>query len=112
MPYISSLRTQKHGISRREFLWLTSMSAAGMLAGCAADPITGRKQLMLVSEDKEIEIDQQHSPHQISSDYGTLQDKALNDYIDETGKKMAESIMETGVDDWWLDHYSEPDQKI
>ena len=87
--YLSMVRTQKHGISRREFLWLTSMSAAGMLAGCAADPITGRKQLMLVSEETEIQIDKKQSPHQFSADYGTLQDKALNNYIDATGKKMA-----------------------
>ena len=89
MPSISSVKTQKQGVSRREFLWLTSMSAAGILAGCAVDPITGRKQLMLVSEETEIQIDKKQSPHQFSSDYGTLQDKALNNYIDATGKKMA-----------------------
>ena len=62
MQSISSIRIQKLGISRREFLWLTSMSAAGMLAGCAADPITGKKQLMLVSEETEIQIDKKQSP--------------------------------------------------
>jgi len=77
------------GITRREFLWLTSMSAAGVMIGCAVDPVTGRKELMLVSEDQEIRIDTQHSPHQFSSDYGPLQDKVLNNYIDQTGQKMA-----------------------
>jgi len=89
MQSISSIRIQKYGISRREFLWLTSMSAAGMLAGCAADPITGKKQLMLVSEETEIQIDKKQSPRQFSSDYGILQDKALNNYIDATGKRLA-----------------------
>ena len=79
----------KHTISRREFLWLASMSAAGVLAGCAANPVTGESQLMLVSEDKEIKIDKQHSFHQFSSDYGTLQDKVLNNYIDQTGQQLA-----------------------
>jgi len=79
----------RYFISRREFLWLTSMSAAGALAGCAANPVTGEPQLMLVSEDKEIQIDKQQSPHQFSSDYGTLQDNALNHYIDQTGKQIA-----------------------
>ena len=78
-----------YGITRREFMWLTSMSAAGVMIGCAADPVTGRKELMLVSQDQEIRIDQQHSPKQFSSDYGPLQDKALNNYIDRTGQKMA-----------------------
>jgi predicted Zn-dependent protease len=77
------------GITRREFLWLTSMSAAGVMIGCAVDPVTGRKELVLVSEDQEIQIDRQNSPHQFSSDYGPLQDKALNNYIDQTGKRLA-----------------------
>ena len=76
-------------ISRREFLLLTSMSAAGLLAGCAANPVTGKSQLMLISADQEINIDKQHSPHQFSSDYGALQDRSLNNYINETGSNIA-----------------------
>ncbi|UCF56248.1 MAG: M48 family metalloprotease, partial [Deltaproteobacteria bacterium] len=80
---------KKHAITRRDFLWVISMSAAGFVAGCAVSPVTGRRQLMLVSEDQEIQIDKQNSPHQFSADYGVVQDKALNDYIDQTGKKIA-----------------------
>ena len=75
-------------IRRREFLRLSSMAAAGLIAGCATNPVTGKSQLMLVSEDKEIQIDKQHSPYQFSADYGTVQDKRLNDYIDRTGKNI------------------------
>ncbi|MEE8554136.1 MAG: twin-arginine translocation signal domain-containing protein, partial [Desulfobacterales bacterium] len=78
-----------YGITRREFLRLSSISAAGFLTGCAVNPVTGESQLMLVSESQEIQIDKKHSPHQFSSDYGTLQDNSLNNYIDQTGKKMA-----------------------
>lgn len=78
-----------YGITRREFLRLSSMSAAGFLVGCAVNPVTGKSQLMLVSESQEIQIDKKHSPHQFSSDYGPLQDNSLNNYIDQTGKKMA-----------------------
>ena len=77
------------GINRREFLWLSSMSAAGLLIGCATNPVTGRQQLMLMSENQEIQIDHEYSPQQFSTDYGTLQDKGLNDYISRTGEKMA-----------------------
>jgi predicted Zn-dependent protease len=66
-----------------------SLAAAGLLAGCATNPVTGRSQLMLVSEEQEIQMDQQHSPHQLSADYGVAQDKALNAYIEKTGKRMA-----------------------
>jgi predicted Zn-dependent protease len=75
-------------MTRREFLWLSSMAAAGLGAGCAINPVTGKSQLMLVSEDEEIQIDKQNSPYQFSADYGTVQDKRLNDYIDRTGKNI------------------------
>jgi len=75
-------------MTRRRFLWLSSMAAAGFAAGCATNPVTGKSQLMLVSEDQEIQIDQQYSPYQFSADYGTAQDTALNSYVDRTGKNM------------------------
>ena len=76
-------------MTRRRFLWLSSLAAAGFAAGCATNPVTGKSQLMLVSEDQEIQIDQQYSPFQFSADYGTAQNTALNSYIDRTGKNMA-----------------------
>lgn len=77
-----------NAISRRDFLWLTFMSATGLLVGCATNPVTGKSQLMLMSEKDEIGIDKKHSPHQFSNDYGVVQDKRLNDYIRKTGKMM------------------------
>jgi predicted Zn-dependent protease len=80
---------EKHPMTRRDFLWLMSVSAAGFMAGCATSPVTGRRQLMLVSEEQEIQIDKQNSPHQFSADYGVVQDKALNRYVDQTGEAVA-----------------------
>ncbi len=79
---------ERRAISRRDFLWLTSMSAAGLLVGCATNPVTGKSQLMLMSEQDEIGIDKKHSPHQFSNDYGVVQDKRLNSYIQRTGRRM------------------------
>ena len=76
-------------MTRREFMWLSSLAAAGLAAGCATNPVTGESQLMLVSEDQEVQIDRQYSPYQFSADYGTTQDKKLNDYVDRTGKNIA-----------------------
>ena len=80
---------ESNAMTRRQFLWLTSISAAGLMSGCATNPVTGKQQLMLLSEDQEIQIDKKNSPHQFSADYGKVQDKALNNYINNTGKKMA-----------------------
>lgn len=76
-------------LTRRHFLWLMSMSAAGAALGCATSPVTGRTQLMLVSEEEEIQIDRLQSPFQFSADYGRLQDKSLNEYVRGVGQSMA-----------------------
>lgn len=79
----------RYGITRREFLWMSSLSAAGFMVGCAANPVTGKPQFMVLSEAQEIKIDNQNSPYQFSSDYGPLQDIVLNNYIDQTGKTLS-----------------------
>jgi predicted Zn-dependent protease len=78
-----------NGISRREFLVMTSMAAAGLATGCATNPVTGKSQFMIMSEQQEIAVDRQQSPHQLSSDYGQTQDRALQDYIQHAGKTIA-----------------------
>ena len=83
--------TRKCGLTRRDFLRLSSLAAAGYVFGCATDPVTGKKQFMLVSEDTEIQIDQQYSPLQFSTDYGSVQDSKLNRYVSQVGNKMAAS---------------------
>ena len=75
--------------NRRDFLRLSTLAAAGWLSGCAANPVTGKSQLMLVSEQEEIQLDRQYSPRQFSSDYGVTQDQALNAYISQTGVRLA-----------------------
>ncbi|MGQ9693449.1 MAG: M48 family metalloprotease [Thermodesulfobacteriota bacterium] len=76
-------------ITRRHFLSLLSLSASGLVLGCAVSPVTGRPQLMLISEEEEITIDKNYSPLQISNDYGKSQDQALNDYVQQVGLSMA-----------------------
>ena len=80
---------KKGTLSRRDFLRLSSLAAAGLMFSCATDPVTGKKQFMLVSEDTEKQIDRQYSPLQFSTDYGAVQDSRLNDYVSQVGNKMA-----------------------
>ena len=84
------LTDRKRGmLTRRDFLWLSSLAAAGFMFRCATDPVTGKKQFMLVSEDTEKQIDRQYSALQFSSDFGAVQDSQLNSYVSEVGNKMA-----------------------
>lgn len=78
-----------NGLSRREFLIMTSLAAAELATGCAKNPVTGRSQFMIMDEKQEIAIDRQYAPQQFSADYGNVQDQALQHYIEQTGSKMA-----------------------
>jgi predicted Zn-dependent protease len=78
-------------LTRRQFLRLSAvLTAAGLLPvwGCAIDPVTGKSQLMMLTADQEVAIDRQQSPFQFSSDYGIVQDRALNQYINQVGKNL------------------------
>jgi predicted Zn-dependent protease len=75
-------------LDRRHFMKLMALAAAGSLFGCATNPVTGQSQLMLVSEENEIQIDKQNAPHQFSADYGIIQDPALSRYVQELGSDM------------------------
>jgi len=76
-----------------------SASIAGPIffTGCAVDPVTGEKQLMMVSEQQEIGIDKQQSPFQFSSDYGITQDKKINKYVSKIGKRLLPNVHRSGM---------------
>ncbi len=77
-------------MTRRRFLEYSIAAGLGAVvgSGCAVNPVTGKNQLMMVSEEYEINIDKEQSPHQLSSDYGIVQDKSLNSYLDDVGRKL------------------------
>lgn len=89
MSYSLGDRVYKRKMTRRDFLWLTTLSTAGVATGCAVNPVTGTRQLMLMSESEEIALDQENSPHQFSSDYGAVLDRGLNGYITQVGNALA-----------------------
>ena len=80
-----------NGLSRREFLIMTGLAATHLAVGCATNPVTGESQFMIMSENQEIAVDRQQSPHQFSADYGTSQDRALQNYVQTTGKRLISS---------------------
>ncbi len=76
-------------LTRRRFLQAGGLAAAGLLVGCATNPVTGRSQFMTVSEEEEIQIDRQYAPRQFSEDFGTVQDAALNAYVERVGRSLS-----------------------
>lgn len=76
-------------INRRLSFVLSTAVAAALLTGCATNPVSGRRQLNFLSESREVQIDQESSPHQISADYGAAQDADLNRYVSSVGNQLA-----------------------
>ncbi len=89
MAHSVATRPKKRTLTRRNFLWMTTLSTAGIVTGCAVNPVTGSRQLMLMSESEEIAVDQQQSPQQFSADYGPVQDSSLNNYLTQVGNDLA-----------------------
>ncbi len=77
-------------MNRRDFIWtLPGLGASVWLTGCATDPVTGKKSMVMMGKEQEIALDKQHAPHQFSEDYGVSQDAALNRYVADVGNAMA-----------------------
>lgn len=76
-------------LSRRHFIALAAAALPVAFSGCATNPVSGKKQFMLVSEAEEISLDRQWAPHQFSSDYGAVQDVKLNKYVASVAGSMS-----------------------
>ncbi|MBW3570008.1 MAG: M48 family metalloprotease [Gemmatimonadetes bacterium] len=62
--------------------------ACVLAAGCAVNPVTGRRQLALVSEAQEIQIGQQ-AAQEVAQQLGLVEDEALQQYVQRVGAQLA-----------------------
>ncbi len=74
--------------SRRKALQGLSIAGASLLGGCAINPVTGRRELMLMSVQQEITLGKQ-SHAEICASYGVYSDKNLQDWFSNKGQVMA-----------------------
>jgi len=73
-----------------------SLALALLLVGCARNPATGERELMLVSESQEIEMGRQYDTEVISS-IGLYSDPALQTYIQALGTRLAATSERPGL---------------
>ncbi|MBD1395686.1 M48 family metalloprotease [Pontibacter sp. JH31] len=59
-----------------------------MASSCSTNPVTGKKDVMLMSESQEIALGKEADP-QIVAQFGLYEDPALQRFISEKGQKMA-----------------------
>lgn len=64
------------------------ITALFILMSCAKNPVTGKRDLMLLSESQEIAMGQQSDPDIINF-FGLYEDKVLQKFIEEKGQEMA-----------------------
>lgn len=73
---------------KRYILFPSLMAIMLLMNTCAVNPVTGKKQVVLMSEAQEIAMGQEADP-QIIAQYGLYENKALQDFINQKGKAMA-----------------------
>jgi predicted Zn-dependent protease len=67
---------------------LAAMLAAATLAGCATNPVTGRTDVVTMSEADEIQLGRQEHP-KILQEFGRYDDEAVQSYVDQVGQRIA-----------------------
>jgi predicted Zn-dependent protease len=61
--------------------------AVQAIGGCATNPVTGRKQISLVSEGKELQMGAEADPAVIT-EYGLYSDQEVQRYVDGVGQRL------------------------
>ena len=67
--------------------WAVLILAILITVSCAVNPVTGKKELMLLSENQEKALGLESDPGIIAS-YGLYQDENMQSFINEKGKQM------------------------
>ena len=76
-------------MDRRSFLKASAiLSISGSLSSCAINPVTGEKDLVLLSEDEETELGR-NSHKQVMKTYRAYRNPELLKYVTELGEKLA-----------------------
>ncbi|WP_299593930.1 M48 family metalloprotease [uncultured Microbulbifer sp.] len=77
-------------ISNRLLAAAVAASVTAGIAGCAVNPVTGKKELSLMSQSQEVALGQQQYPQAQQTQGGEyLIDPALQTYVSRVGQKLA-----------------------
>jgi len=68
---------------------LLIVSTCPVFAGCATNPVTGSRQLMLISPEQELEIGRQYSPEVEKQLGGPISDPQIQSYVAGVGARIA-----------------------
>ena len=86
-PFIEFIMTSQIRQIQKLLAGLFLLSAL-LLSGCATNPVTGKSDLVLMSEQQEIDLGQQ-SHQQLLQAYPVYDDSELQTYVNNLGQKLA-----------------------
>lgn len=67
---------------------IPSLIIISIIVNCAVNPVTGKREFMLISESQEIAMGREYDP-QITQMYGVYNDDKLSKYVNDLGQEMA-----------------------
>ena len=79
-------RLYREGVAARQFTLTVLLLLVA--ASCARNPVTGKRELALVSEAQEIQLGQQ-SAKQVEATMALVPDQALQQYVSQVGMRLA-----------------------
>src|SRR5688572_30656312 len=89
MHIISIKISTQNPASMKKYITISCLIATvSLLTDCARNPVTGKKQVVLMSEAQEIAMGKEADP-QIIAQFGLYEDSALQRFLAEKGKQMA-----------------------
>jgi predicted Zn-dependent protease len=84
-PTLPSRRSPARLLAARVF---AAIALAGLAGACATNPVTGKQQLALVSEQQEIQLGRE-TDQQVVQQLGLYPDEDLQRYVDAVGQQLA-----------------------
>src|SRR5215813_469446 len=73
---------------KKLILTIVAAGVFGIPFGCVRNPVTGKRQIVLVSETQEIAMGRESDP-QVRQEYGIAEGAALQNYVESIGRKLA-----------------------
>jgi predicted Zn-dependent protease len=76
---------------------IAALLAAVALTNCAQNPVTGRQNLVLMSESEEVATGQREDPN-VRKEYGVYDNAPLQQYVNEVGQRLARASHRPGLE--------------
>ena len=75
------------GIFQKAKLFFVLFFCVSIINSCSVNPVTGKKEIMLMSEAQEIAMGKSYDPQVVAS-FGLYEDEQMQKFINEKGKEM------------------------